>query len=109
MTTRHKRSQRDVPTRESAVWIDDDRAIVVHGGPDDLPIVDVLTRGPSEAESRFEIRTVDRVLDAPRVVVSGPSASRLEFERRYVALTHRPDRLADDDRTTPLDPAAPAS
>jgi hypothetical protein len=54
MTTRHGRPSAEART---AVWIDNDRAIVVHGGPDDLQIVEVLTRRSSEEESRFETRT----------------------------------------------------
>lgn len=96
------------PRHESAVWIDDDRAIVVQGGPEDLPIFEILTRGSGEEISRFEARTVDQVIAAPRVVVSGPPGRRVEFERTYVALTHRPDRLVDDDGTTLIEAARPA-
>ena len=108
MTTRQQRRDDRVPGRESAVWIDDHRAVVVQGGPDDRPIIEILTRGSAEEISRFEARTVDQVIDAPRVVVSGPPGSRVEFERAYVAVTHRPDRLADDDGTTLIEAARPA-
>lgn len=108
MTIRQPRPGDRAPRRKSAVWIDDDRALVVKGGPDDRPIIEIMTRGSAEEISRFEARTVDQVIDAPRVVVSGPPGSRVEFERAYVALTHRPDRLADDLETTLIEAARPA-
>lgn len=106
MARRRVPAQRPTRTLEAAVWIDHDEAVIVeHGtGPDDEKSVEVLVRGPAEDETLFEVRTIDEVLDEPRVVVSGPSDARLEFERAYVALTHRPDRLVDRDPSVDLDP-----
>jgi hypothetical protein len=43
----------------------------------------------------FDVRAVQAVVDRDRVVVSGPGHARTDFERTYVALTRRPDRLID--------------
>jgi hypothetical protein len=40
-------------------------------------------------------------VDEERVVVSGPADVRTQFDRAYVAVTHRPDRLVD------VEPSAP--
>ena len=61
-----------------------------------------LDRAPGESEADFEARTVGEVVDEEQVVVSGPAYARTDFERAYVAVTHRPDRLVDvEPDTTP--------
>jgi hypothetical protein len=81
--------------REAAVWVDDDQALIVARGPDRQETVELLDRRPGESVAIFEARTVDEVLDDDRVIVRGPADARLEFERIYTALTHRPDRIVD--------------
>ena len=79
----------------TVVWIDEHRAVIVEqlrGGRDGVQIID---RRPNETEAGFDARAVDRVLDQDRVMVAGPLCSRTEFERAYVAVTQRPDRLID--------------
>lgn len=80
---------------EAVVWIDRDGALVVAGRRDGAWQVATLDRSLLETEHAFEARTTDAVLDAERVLVSGPADVRTEFERTYVAITHRPDRLFD--------------
>jgi hypothetical protein len=77
------------------VWIDHDQALIVEQGSDGPPCVELLDRAPAESEAAFEARTVDEVLAEDRVVVSGPAFARTDFERAYVGVTHRPDRLVD--------------
>lgn len=81
--------------REAVVWIDHEHAVIVEQGPDASPDVEVLSRRLTEAESAFDGRAVDQVLRDERVVVTGPAFVRTRFERAYVAVTHRPDRLVD--------------
>ncbi len=75
--------------------IDRRRAIIVDRDSEGIETVEVLERRPTETAAGFEARTVDEVIDETRVVVSGPADARTEFDRAYVALTHRPDRLVD--------------
>jgi len=99
MTTRTRRQTRR-PTHEAVVWIDHDQAVIVDQGPDGPAAVELLDRRPSETESSFDGRAVDEVAGQDRVVVSGPAFARTGFERAYVALTHRPERLVDVEPTT---------
>lgn len=98
MSTKRKGGRKPVRTvalREAAVWIDRGQALIVARGPDREEWVEVLDRMPGESTITFEARTVDEVLDEDRIVVRGPVTDRLEFERTYTAVTHRPDRIVD--------------
>jgi hypothetical protein len=79
--------------REAFVWIDHEQAVIVEHGLDRISEVEILLRKPTEGEAAFDGRAVDLVLDDERVVVTGPA--RTDFERAYVAVTHRPDRIID--------------
>ena len=83
------------PGHRVVVWIDHDQAFIVGQGPDGRETVELVDRAPDESESDFEARTVGEVVDDEQVVVSGPAYARTDFERAYVAVTHRPDRLID--------------
>jgi hypothetical protein len=100
MTTRRLTADKR-PGHEAVVWIDHDQAVIVEQGAGGAEGVELLGREPTESEAAFEARTVDEVVDQDRLVVSGPAFARTEFERAYVALTHRPDRLVDVEPTTP--------
>ncbi len=99
MTDRQAEIQDKVPAREAVVWIDHARAIIVERGAIGHS-VQVVDRLLAEREERFEARAINEVLDRDRVIVSGPAYARTRFERAYVALTHRPDRLVDVQPTT---------
>ena len=87
---------------EALVWIDHSQAVIVGHEPDGRQSVEVLGRGPAESEISFDVRTIDEVIDEERVTVSGPAFARTAFERAYVAVTHRPDRIVDvEPRTAP--------
>ena len=88
-------NETDGTRSEAVVWIDHEQALVVAGARDGSERVEILDRALLETESAFEARTADAVLDADRVLVSGPADIRTDFERTYVAITHRPDRLVD--------------
>jgi hypothetical protein len=90
------------PTHKTVVWIDHDQALIIGQDPDGRETVELIDRAPGETEAAFESRTVDEVVDDDEVVVSGPAHARTEFERAYVAMTHRPDRLVDVEPTRPV-------
>jgi len=79
----------------AVVWIDERQAIITTTTADGRPMVEQLGRGSTEAEAAFDARTVDAVLDRESVAVSGPAFARVAFERAFVAVTHRPERLVD--------------
>jgi hypothetical protein len=82
-------------TNVALVWIDHEHAVIVSGEACGKDTVECLEREPDESVNQFEARTVDQVVDEERVVVSGPTSARTSFERVYVAVTHRPDRLVE--------------
>lgn len=94
MRTRRTR-ETDRTRSEAMVWIDHDIALIVAGRPDGSERLSILDRSLLETERAFEARATDAVLDADRVLVSGPAEVRTDFERTYVAITQRPDRLFD--------------
>jgi len=101
MTTRRLTAD-ERPAHKVVVWIDHDEAFIVGQGPDGRETVALVDRLPGESEAEFEARTVGEVVDEDQVVVSGPAYARTDFERAYVAVTHRPDRLIDiEPDTTP--------
>jgi ABC-type uncharacterized transport system YnjBCD ATPase subunit len=77
------------------VWIDEHQAIITTEAADGRPMVEQLGRGTREAEAAFDARAVDAVLDRDPVSVAGPAFARVAFERAFVAVTHRPERLYD--------------
>ena len=79
----------------TTIWIDHQQALVTVYRNEAPPIVERITRGTTEAEEQFDARVVDAVIDQPTVEVMGPAFARTRFERAYVAVTHRPDRLSE--------------
>ena len=94
MTTPQVRDRLTESRGEALLWIDHDQAVIVEQGPGGRNCV-LLNRAPRESEATFDARTVDAIVDRDRVVVSGPAYARYDFERAYVSITHRPDRLVD--------------
>ena len=96
----------DVPTKtriaenrsQAFVWIDHERAVIDVYGPGPRSVVRV-DRLPAECRERFESRTISAIGEHDRLVVCGPAFARTEFERAYVRVTLRPDRLVDLDVT----------
>ena len=98
MSTKRKSARKPAPVaaiREAAVWIDEGQALIVARGPDSEESIELIDRLPGESIVTFEARTVDEVLDEDRIFVRGPADARLEFERSYTTVTHRPDRIVD--------------
>jgi hypothetical protein len=83
------------PTTEAIVRIDQDQALILARTTEGEDALDVLARDPSETEAVFDGRILDGVIDMDRVIVSGTLDARTAFERAYVGVTHRPDRLID--------------
>ena len=99
--TKRRRAGADDGPREAAVWIDQDQAVIFEHGADGPNAAEHLERSPEESEPAFELRTIREIIERDRIVVSGPAAARLGFERAYTAMTHRPDRLVAVEPTAP--------
>lgn len=95
--------------REAVLWIDHHRAVVVGHGPGGHEHVALVDREIDESEWAFGARTVGEVIDLERVLVCGPVDARTGFERAYVAVTHRPERLVDVEPAKPNRPDGAAT
>jgi hypothetical protein len=98
MTAQHAEPNQLRVKSVAGVWIDHEQALVVGHEPDGAEMVDVLDRAPAESEAAFDARVIDEVIDEDRLLVAGPEFARIGFEREYVAVTHRPERLVDVER-----------
>lgn len=75
------------------VWLDRRHALVARAR-DGHSVVTEIERS-ADPEVRYLLRVVHEAADCDRVVIMGPDAARIDFEREYVALYRRPDRLID--------------
>ncbi|MBA2718859.1 MAG: hypothetical protein H0U52_06420 [Chloroflexi bacterium] len=91
------------PAGETEIWIGADQAVIVDSSADGQDEVHNVDRGSAESSPAFELRTIREIVDRDRLFVFGSPDSPIGFERAYVALTHRPDRIVD---TPPPTPAA---
>lgn len=98
-----------VPRRASlrpsaAVWINGRSALIALMADDGRISTCEIDRGV-EPEA-FYLNTVVRAIDdRERVLIIGPSSTRLALEREYVATYRRPDRLVDVEPGDTLDRA----
>ena len=81
------------PTPAALVWLDARHALVAQARPG-APFLTEIDRALDD-EGRYLRRVARAASHCDRVVVFGSDASRLAFEREYVALYRRPDRLID--------------
>ena len=87
-----------VPARHGhagVVYVEPWHAMVARSG-DTAPVVTSLERA-RETAAEFLGRVAHETTDCDRLVVMGPGAERLAFEREYVTIYQRPDRLVDDE------------
>jgi hypothetical protein len=98
---RKQNQTRDGNRGGAVVYIGHREAVIVSRDEAGTESVEVLERAPHETEAGFDIRAVEEVEDEDRVVVSGPTFARTQFERAYVAMTRRPDRLVEVEPTSP--------
>ena len=77
----------------ASVWIDANQTVIIRRLGSGPAAVEVLVREPAETEGSFDIRSANEVRDADEVLVSGAMGEQAGFDRAFVALTRRPDRL----------------
>jgi hypothetical protein len=78
----------------AAVWIDGRSALIAMMEPDGRISTCEIDRG-IEPELSYLAIVVHAIGDRERVLILGPSSTRLALEREYVAIYRRPDRLID--------------
>ena len=91
-------------TRPSAVaWVDDRHAIVARSlVGDDVAVSEVAVRTGDQHDPTYLARVVDEIGGQERLVILGPSTTRLALEREYVAIYQRPDSLVDVETAGPM-------
>ena len=75
------------------LWLDRSHAIVARATDRGTSVTEIDRE--LELEPAFLLRVAREAAGCDRVVVMGPDASRIAFEREYVALYRRPDCLVD--------------
>lgn len=81
------------PTRPDAVvWVDERHAMIARREPEGR-ISTVEIRRLARPENRFLAQVVHEIAGRGPVMLIGAAPIRLELERRYVAVSHRPDRI----------------
>lgn len=75
------------------VWLDLRHALVARAIDGRSVVTEVAREADPEAD--YLLRVAHEASGCDRVVVMGPDAARIDFEREYVALYQRPDRLID--------------
>ena len=80
--------------RGAVVWINGRQADVATMSGDGRITTCEIKRGAS-SEPAYLALVVRMIGDRSRVVILGPSTTRLALEREYVTIFHRPDRLLD--------------
>ena len=95
---------RAVPGHMNAVvWLDRSHALVARAH-DGRPAVTEIDRA-ADPESQYLMRVAHEAQDCDRIVIMGPDSARIAFEREYVSLYRRPDRLIDVGLVTMPDPS----
>jgi len=92
-------------SRPSAVtWVDDRHAIVARSvADDDVAVSEVTVRtGGDHPDTTYLARVVDEIGAQDRLVILGPSSTRLALEREYVAIYRHPDSLVDVESAGPM-------
>jgi hypothetical protein len=77
---------------DAVVWVDERHAIVARTDAKGS-ISTVEIRRVGRPETRYLAQVAHELRDRERVMVVGPAVIKLAFEREYVAISHRPDRL----------------
>ena len=88
-------TQLATPATEAAVvvWLDRRHAYVARAR-DGRSVVTEVERD-ADPQSAYLLRVLHEAAGCDRVVVMGPDTTRIDFEREYVSLYRRPDRIID--------------
>jgi hypothetical protein len=88
----------------AVIWVDGWHALVARNDHGHRTITEIDREADPEPE--YLLRVAREADDCDRLMIVGPGATRLAFEREYVALYRRPDRLIDAETaasTTPTE------
>ena len=86
---------------DAVVWVDEQHAIIARREPEGISTVEI--RRLSRPANRFLAQVVHEIAGRGPVMLIGSAPIRLELERRYVAVSHRPDRIVAPPRAATAD------
>lgn len=92
MDTTHTADHPVDPTAAVA-WIDRRHALVARSQAGRHEVREVARE--IDRDAQYLLRVAHEASDRERILIMGPDELRLAFEREYVALYRRPDRLVD--------------
>jgi hypothetical protein len=108
MLNRKKAARPRRITHSSAVtWLNGRQAVVTQVDGNGRISNLTVDRGCS-TEQGFLADVVSAIGDQDRLMILGPTSTRLALERAYVNVYHRPDRLVDVEPAGQVDPDAMA-
>jgi hypothetical protein len=79
--------------RPALIWLDHAHALVAR--PHDGGTIVTAVDRSLDTEDRYLLRVMHEAVGSDRLFISGPDDLRLAFEREYVAIYQRPERLID--------------
>ena len=82
-----------VDQEAAVIWLDRSHAYIARAHAGRAAVAEVERN--LEPESMYLNRVLHEAAGCDRLVVMGPDAARFAFEREYVAMYRRPDRLID--------------
>lgn len=83
----------------AVVWLDRYHALVARAHAGHAAVTEIDR--DLDPEPMYMHRVLHEAADCDRLVVMGSDSARIAFEREYVALYRRPDRLIDVGRVDP--------
>jgi hypothetical protein len=89
----------------AVTWIDSTRAVIARTAATGGVSVEVVPHQVLAGTAPYLARVVDGIGDRDRILILGPDAMRVELEREYVTIYHRPDRLLDVEASGPTEQA----
>ncbi len=85
----------------AVTWIDPARAVIARTATSGGVALKTIRSESARGRAPFLARVVDEIGDRDRVLILGPDAMRVELEREYVSIYHRPDRILDVEASGP--------
>jgi hypothetical protein len=77
----------------AVVWLDGRHALVARAHEGHSVITEI--ERDADLETQYLLRVIHEAADCDRVVIMGSDEARIDFEREYVTVYHRPDRIID--------------
>ena len=87
----------------AVIWVDGWHALVAHRDHGHRTVTEVLREGDPEEE--YLLHVAHEADDCDRLMVLGPAAPRLAFEREYATVYRRPDRVIEAETAASATPA----